>query len=405
MMRVWHYGLVVLSLLLLAGCNTIEHRSETIKKQPLLPLTHHKIEPTLVWSNEKSVGSKKTDARLQLAVTDSLVITADSKGQIFAVDRKTGALRWEIASKADITSGPTVVEGRVLVGTNGAQVLAFQASDGAPLWQANLTAPVLAAPQGNRGKIFVHALDGSVVALNADNGHQLWYYSVQLPSLMLRRASSPVLVDNHVVVGFANGRLIALHRVDGQPDWEQEIGVSKGRSDIQRMVDISADPIAMDNVIYAVTYQGRLIALKADMGEVIWEKPMSSYSGLAVTPQMIFVTDASGVLWAIDRKTGHELWKQADLTGRHLSAPAVIKDLVVVGDDEGYLHWFAQTDGSWMARTVLDKKGIEATPIVKDNQLYVLGQGGKVGVYKITELSSHSKKPSRFRFFNKEGNS
>jgi len=346
------------------------------------------VGPKLVWSNSQSSGVGKTHSRLRLSLAESLVVTADNKGKIFAFDQKTGALKWQTDTKAKITAGPTIAEGRVLVGTENSQLLAYQLADGKFSWKADLTGSVLAAPQGNRGMVFVHTLDGSVVALNADDGRQLWFYSAHLPPVMLRRGSSPALIDNHVIVGFANGRLVALHRMDGQPDWEREIAVSKGRSDIQRMVDISADPVVKNNTVYAVSYQGRLMALNADMGNPLWERDMSSYSGLAVTDRVVFVSDAKGVVWAIDRKSGRELWKQTDLTGRHLSAPAVIGNSVMVGDDDGILHWFAQEDGSWKGRTVVDSKGIEATPIVKDNRVYVLGKGGKMMVYEISDKLS-----------------
>jgi outer membrane protein assembly factor BamB len=374
---------MVMALNLLTGCNSIEHRSESIQKKPLPPLAQDKtaVQPQLVWCDSRSSGSKKAETHLRLAVSDPLVINADHRGHIFAFDQQKGTLKWQVDSKAKITAGPAVVDGRILVGTDDARVLAYQSSTGAFLWQAKVTAPVLSAPQGNRGVVFVHALDGHVLALNAENGRQLWAYAANLPPVMLRRGSSPAFIDNHVLVGLANGKLTALHRLDGQPDWEREIAISKGRSDIQRMVDISADPLVADNTIYAVSYQGRLMALKPDMGEPLWEKEMSSFSGLAVNSKVLFVTDARGVLWAIDRKTGNELWKQADLTGRHLSAPAVLKDMVIVGDDEGYLHWFSEKDGSWITRQAVDNKGIHATPLVKDDKIYVLGRSGKMAVY------------------------
>lgn len=376
-------GLMVMALGLLTGCNSIEHRSESIQRTPLPPLAQDKTatQPRLVWCDSRSCGSKKAETHLRLAVSDPLVINADHKGRIFAFDQQKGTLKWQANSKAKITAGPAVVDGRVLVGTDDARVLAYQAATGAFLWQAKVTGPVLSAPQGNRGVVFVHALDGHVLALNAENGRQLWDYSANLPPVMLRRGSSPAFIDNHVIVGLANGKLMALHRLDGQPDWEREIAISKGRSDIQRMVDISADPVVADNTIYTVSYQGRLMALKPDMGEPLWEKEMSSFSGLAVNSKILFVTDARGVLWAIDRKTGNELWKQADLTGRHLSAPAVLNDMIIVGDDEGYLHWFSQKDGSWITRQAVDSKGIHATPVVKDDRIYVLGRSGKMAVY------------------------
>lgn len=109
---------------------------------------------------------------------------------------------------------------------------------------------------------------------------------------------------------------------------------------------------------------------------------MSSYSGLAIAKNVVFVSGARGEIFAVDRQKGDILWKQEALQGRRLSAPAVIGNQVVVGDDEGNLHWLSQSEGAFIARTKVDSKGIDANPIVFDDKIYILGRGGKVAVYQ-----------------------
>ena len=87
------------------------------------------------------------------------------------------------------------------------------------------------------------------------------------------------------------------------------------------MSDISADPIVQNGIIYAVSYQGRLAALKADSGNPLWEREMSSYAGFALSNNMIFVADAKGHIVAVDRRNGKTIWEQAGLEGRRLSRP------------------------------------------------------------------------------------
>lgn len=377
-MRALRYTILALGCLLLSACNTIEKQPELIKKGPLPKLSERKVIPGLLWTNTQSSGIAKSDANLRLAVTQSDIVVADSKGKILALNRQTGAAKWAISTKTQITAGPSVSEGRVVVGTDDGKVLAYQLSDGLFLWQANVTSAVIAAPLIGAGGVFVHGLDGSVVALKAQTGQPLWRYSVQTPPLMLRQNSSPVMQNNRVIVGFSNGKLVAFNRLDGYPEWERELAISKGRSDIQRMVDISADPVVKDNRLYAVSYQGQIAAMEIETGSTVWERALSSYSGLAVSNHAVFVSDPSGVVWALSRKTGDVLWKKTDLMGRQLSAPAVIDGLIVFGDNDGYLHWMSQTDGTFVGQNLVDSKGIKATPIVKDNLVYVLGQSGKV---------------------------
>ncbi len=377
-MRTMRYTILAFGLLLLSGCTTIEKQPELIKKGPLPKLSAHKMIPKVLWTNSKSSGSGKSDANLRLALTSSEIVLADSKGKLLSLDRQTGTENWHIATKAQVTAGPSISEGRVFIGTDDAKVLAYQLSDGAYLWEAAVTGSVMAAPTGGFGAVFVHVLDGSVVALKAENGQQLWRYAVQIPPLMLRQSSSPVLFNQHVIVGFSNGKLGSLYRMDGVPEWERELAISKGRSDIQRMVDISADPVIKDGQLYAVSYQGQMAAMAGSTGAILWERALSSYSGAAVSAQTVFVSDPDGVLWALNRKTGDVVWKQTGLMGRQLSRPAVIDNFVVVGDNDGYLHWMSLASGAFEGQNLIDSKGIKAPLIVKDHVLYVLGQSGKV---------------------------
>jgi outer membrane protein assembly factor BamB len=92
-------------------------------------------------------------------------------------------------------------------------------------------------------------------------------------------------------------------------------------------------------------------------------------------------------VWAIDRRTGRSLWKQADLRRRSLTGPTVIDDYVAVGDFEGYLHLLSRSDGSIVGRERVDSEGIQAAPVVvSGDRLLVLGAGGELVLYKLNTL-------------------
>jgi len=382
--------LLIGSLLLLSGCNTIEHRSEAVPKKALPELAHRKSEPKVVWASTDGSGVAGRDAKLNLAVTPAYVVSADAKGDLRAQDRQTGKQVWRVQTQAPISSGPTVLQDVILLGTRDAYVLAYHLKDGKLLWQTQVTGEVLAAPKGNNNVVYVNTLDGSLTALNLSNGKQLWRYNLHSPSIVLRQNSSPVLTPSHVIAGFANGRLVALNRKDGMIDWEHEMSAPRGRSDIQRMGDISGDPAVANGVIYAVSYQGRLAALSLNNGSPLWEKNMSSYSGVTLGGQSVFVADTRGHLWNIDRRSGRTLWEQSMLEGRRLTKPVICGNMIIVGDNDGYLHWFSLLDGSYLNRVQIDKKGIDSAPVLADNKLYTLSRGGRIAVYSLDALTAIS---------------
>jgi outer membrane protein assembly factor BamB len=374
--------LSVLNLLFLAGCNTMEHRSETEAKEPLPVLEKTACHPQKLWSNHQSQGIGKSDGKLRLALTPSLVVTADHKGQILALDRETGKLVWRQETKTPITAGPSIDKDLILVASREGYVYAYHVQEGSLVWKAEVTGEVLAPPQSANGVVLVNALDGSVTALSAGDGRVLWRYNRQVPPLVLRRSSSPVMANDQVIVGFANGKIVALQRTDGSLEWEREISEPKGRSDIQRMVDVSADPIVAENTLYAVGYQGQLVALELETGVPRWQLPISSYSGLVLSKNTLYVSDVKGIVWAVEKNKGKVLWKQAKLKGRQLSAPELWGENIVVGDDDGFLHFMSKNDGVLVGRLQLESKGIEAQPKVFDNLLYVLGRSGRITVLK-----------------------
>lgn len=371
------------SSLFISACNNIEHRSETIPKKALPELASKKDHPKVLWASNEGSGVSGRDAKLNLAVTHQYVVTADAAGEVRVQNRSNGKEVWRQKTPSPISSGPTVLDQVILLGTRDAQVLAYDLNHGRLLWNTSVPGEVLSSPKGTNRVVYVNTLGGSLIALDLDSGQQIWRYNLQSPSIVLRRNSSPVITSQQVIAGFANGRLVALNRREGVLDWEHEMSAPRGRSDIQRMGDISGDPVVSNGVVYAVSYQGRLAALSLNNGTPLWEKNMSSYSGVSLNNYGVFVSDTQGHLWCIDRKTGATLWEQGALEGRRLTKPVLWQNKIVVGDNDGFLHWFSQDNGAYLNRVQLDKKGIEATPVLSDNKLYTLSRGGRVAVYAL----------------------
>jgi outer membrane protein assembly factor BamB len=209
-----------------------------------------------------------------------------------------------------------------------------------------------------------------------------------------------------VVSGFANGRLAALKLHDGRLLWESVIAVPKGRTELERLVDIDAQLEISGGVVYVATYQGRIAAVSLDGGRLLWGREFSSYSGIALAGRMLYVSDARGDLWALERNSGGTLWKQDALHGRGLSMPVLQGDAVVVGDYEGYLHWLDREDGHLLARARVEDwqayypikdefyndnayredRMVLAAPRASGDWLYAVDKRGVLNAYQIRPL-------------------
>jgi outer membrane protein assembly factor BamB len=208
-------------------------------------------------------------------------------------------------------------------------------------------------------------------------------YDRSVPILTLRGTSMPVLVSGAAVSGFDSGQLVAISLENGQTLWEQRIAVPRGRSELERLVDIDADPLVADAVVYAVTFQGRIAALELFSGNVIWQREMSSYAGLGVQDEIIYVTDSDSFVWALDRRNSASLWRQDKLKWRQLTAPLGVGRYVVVGDFEGYVHWLSREDGRMLARVRVDSSGILASPVAYRDIVFIYGRGGTLTALQV----------------------
>jgi outer membrane protein assembly factor BamB len=136
-------------------------------------------------------------------------------------------------------------------------------------------------------------------------------------------------------------------------------------------VDVDSTPILKGDTIYVSGYQGGVAAVSAKDGEVMWRREnLSTASGLTADRKSLYLTDGVSDVWRLDLNSGADLWKQAALHQRRLTAPVPVKDYVVVGDLEGYLHFLSKDDGSLVARVQISDAAIDAPPVVVDDVVY-----------------------------------
>ena len=336
-----------------------------------------------LWSARIGVGYDSQFVRLVPAVSDEYLLAADRKGRVAAYAAGSGKRLWEIRTDAPISAGPGVGDDLVLLGTSDARILALALEDGELLWETNVSSEVLSVPQIDRGVVVVQSIDGNVTGLDAADGRQLWIYDRDVPVLTLRGTSTPAVGYGAVIAGFASGKVAALTIDQGFVAWETSVAVPKGRSEIERMVDIDGDPVIMGGAVYVVTYQGRVAVIDAQSGNLGWTRDLSSYAGLGVDFAQVYITDQDSNVWALTRDSGGSVWKQDKLSNRSLTAPTPINNYVAVGDFEGYVHLLSRYDGHIAGRIKIDSKGVSARPLVVGDVMYVYGNGGTLAAYTL----------------------
>jgi outer membrane protein assembly factor BamB len=370
---------IVLSL---SACSTFFDKDNTPPPTKLVDFIPQ-LQVKSLWYTSTGAGSNSDDLKLTPAISSPTIFTASKNGVVAANDMQTGKSLWKTNTGAEISGGTAAFGDLVYVGTREGNIFALNQMNGKVLWRATSSSEILAPVAANNNTVLVKTIDGYVTAFSTADGHELWKYQQTEPNLILRGSSAPQMRGDSAIVGFENGDLVKLAARSGRVQWEKTIADPQGIFAIQRMIDIDADPIIVGNRVYAATYQGRIAALDLSSGNEFWNHDISSYSGIASDGSKVYVSDAQSHLWAFNAANGSVNWQQTKLEARTITGPALIGDYVVVGDAEGYLHWMSKQDGRFVARTLVNKSGIAAAPIVNNNVLYVYTKDGHLAAYTI----------------------
>jgi len=344
------------------------------------------IEPTVavqrVWSTGIGGGGEKLRLALGLAEADGTVFAAARSGRVRAIDAATGRTRWQTDTKLELSAGPGAGEGLVVVGTNGGQLVALDAATGQQRWTVQMSGEVLAAPLVAGDRVVVRTVDGRLRALAVSDGTEAWMVEDQVPRLSLRGTSPPVRAGDSVIGGFDSGRVFAVSLANGETLWQAQVSTPRGRSELERLADVDAAVRVSGGDVYAVGYQGRIAMMALDSGQIWWARDVSSYRGLDLDGDQLYVSTSDGDVVAMRRRDGSVVWQQEGLKRRGLGTPAIHAGTVVVGDFDGYLHWLDRDSGRFVARERPGRTRISAAPLVVGDRVVVIDDGGGITAYR-----------------------
>ncbi len=378
--------LILTLMAAVTACGTVSGWLEDdVYEVPPAELTEFspEFEPQIVWSTDTG-GSEDDYSNLAAWIQGENIIAIDSEGEVNSYNIKSGKQQWQVELDVTVATGVGGGDGLIIVGTKEGKILALDESNGSLMWKAKLSSEVLAPPKAGLGVVVASTADGKMSGLSVTDGHVLWNYERAVPLLSLRGSGAPVLVGDMVIEGFANGKLVALSIIDGVVIWEKSVAVPRGRTELDRLVDIDSDPVIVNNTVYVVAYHGRMAALSLDDGSVLWGREMSSHSGLDVAVgDAVYISDDVGNVWALQDGSGDALWRQTRLLRRELTAPVVVGENVIVGDLEGYVHWLSRENGRFTARVKLTDSAIRSKPVVSDDLVFIMAADGQLTAFRI----------------------
>lgn len=377
---------VLLLASLLPGCKWFRSSNKENIDLPT-PLTEFSQSTRIqrLWSTSVSDDKGRSGSGLRPAVVSGRVYLAGNKGDLQALALESGKRLWQARADVRFSGGPGTDGNRVVIGALDGEVLAYDAQDGELLWQAQVSAEVLTAPVVTGEIVVVRSNDGRVHGLDASTGRSRWTHAGSVPLLSLRGNATPLLEGEVVIVAGDDGKVSALGLEDGRLRWEQAVNLADGRNELDRLIDIDGQLRSDRGDVFLSAYNGNTIALIADSGAQLWTLDAPSVSGIDINPQLVVVAQSDGVVRAMDRRSGAELWKQEALKFRMLGAPLIEGDYVLVGDLQGYLHALKLEDGSLGGRERLGKSRLSGPVQQADGVMVAQDIRGRVAAYRLAQ--------------------
>ena len=321
----------------------------------------------------------KLDFPLSIQAVENVLYVAGAGGQVAAVDSRTGADVWRVSLGAELSAG---------VGSDGrfAAVVSQEnelivLDKGRQIWKQKLGALTLTAPLVAGERVFVLSSDRSVSAFDAATGRKLWQQQRTGEALVLGQSGVILAVGDTLVTGLG-GRLVGLNPANGNTRWAAPIATSRGVNEIERLVDLVAGVSRDGQQICVRAFQSAVGCVDTSKGGVTWVKPAFGFAGVHGNANTLVGTEKDGKVVAWRRTDGEVLWTSERLRYRALSAPLMVGQLIVVGDESGMVHFLSREDGAALNRLPTDGSAVVAAPVLVGNTVVVVTQAGGVFGFK-----------------------
>ena len=380
--------LLLLSAVLLAACSS--------KEELVLPPVSNSIEPVEVWDADIGSGVEHYESALTPIIVGDTVYAASREGLVAAYGLSNGKKKWQFdlrkpagssfwqsigavwsGDNARISGGISQGYDKLYFGTENGDVVALSL-DGELVWRTEVTGEVLVKPAVGEGLVVVATGAGTLVALHPDTGEQRWQFDNEQPALTLRGVSEPVIEAGGVIYGSGSGKVGVVIAERGYQAWEEAVGVPQGSTDLSRLADVDAKPLVQGGTVYSIAYNGALVAQELRSGRQIWKRDYASFRNMAMYGDTIYLVDSVGSIYALDSRSGTEKWSQFGLNKHYLTGPTVYKNYLVIGDNQGNLHWVNRETGDFVARQSMDSSGFYTEAVTDGSYLLVQSRNGEL---------------------------
>lgn len=311
------------------------------------------------------------------AITDDTVYVGTTRGEVYALQAKSGKKLWATKLSSSIYAEAVVNGTSVYVADRKGTLYALEKATGKIEWQVDTMAEISARPLIANGTIYVTTVLKQLYAVDKLGRGLKWRTSKfgHLPKMTIKGSSSPVIYNGRIYVGYSDGTFICYGAADGSVVWAKQLSDKNAR-----FTDISGTPLIVNDVIYISSMDGQAFALDPKDGVVIWSTDRGGPNDVAYEDGRLFIS-GGGMVSALDAASGALIWEQK-LEAQIETSPPAVKDgvVVVVSTNDKIFALDAKTGEIKLNRYL--GRGTFGRPVIVGKTLYIFTNSSNMHVFR-----------------------
>jgi outer membrane protein assembly factor BamB len=297
-----------------------------------------------------------------------LVVVGTRDGWLHAF-HADGHLAWEFHGGAAFAAEPLIDGDWLYAGCNDGHLYALAVTTGAVRWDYDAKEQLGTHPALVDGKVVVASLQDTVFAVDAATGAWKWHFRRDTREGFTIQGQASVAVDNGLVyAGFSDGSIVALVPSSGQVRWSRSVSPAGPYLDVDSLA-------VAGGKIYVASYAGAVAAGDALTGRTLWVHPEAAPYQVMYDRGTLYVVTPTDVQ-ALDAADGTLRWKVPH-HGSPGGPPRMAGKWLMVPACKGGLRFIEPRTGR-LVRVLDPGKGVNATPLVVGQRVYVLSSGSSL---------------------------
>ncbi len=291
-----------------------------------------------------------------------------------------------------VGGGLAVDENAIYAVTGAGKIASLERKDGALLWELELLMPFRSAPKVVGRQLLVLSATNQLFSISTETGAVLWtHQGIAENSGYLSNASVAVSEEeNIVIVPHSSGEIYALELRSGRPLWNDGLTRMRRTRASSLFSGIHAQPVIAGDIVYAIASNGLMVANRVQDGRTIWQRELSSLFTPWVAGDYVFVLTTDNMLVALQRFDGRIRWAtpvsqlndEEDEEEEQLfwQAPVVVGDSVWLMNHDDDLYVVNIATGQLVEERDIED-GLAAEPVFVGSYMYTIQQNGQLLQY------------------------